>query len=101
MPDLRGLKDTIQDLLDTGILRPGDSEFTSPVFFVTKKPGEGKTASKGRLCFDYRRINEVIKTKQFPLTSSKDFFNESSKFKIFCVVDICNAFLKGLKNIWP
>ena len=90
---LAQLKDTIQDLLDTGILRPGDSEFTSPVFFVTKKPGEGKTASKGRLCFDYRRINEVIKTKQFPLTSSKDFFNESSKFKIFCVVDICNAFL--------
>jgi Reverse transcriptase (RNA-dependent DNA polymerase)/RNase H-like domain found in reverse transcriptase len=34
-----------------------------------------------------------VKPKQFPLTSSKNFFNESSKFKIFCVIDIQNAFL--------
>ncbi len=27
------------------VLEPGDSEYTSPCFFVTKKPGEGKTSS--------------------------------------------------------
>jgi len=60
---------------------------------VTKKPGQGQTASKGRLCYDYRKINSYVKTKQFPLTNSKNFFNESAKFKVFCVIDICNAFL--------
>ncbi len=49
------LKQDIDDLVKNGVLSPGDSPFTSPIFYVTKKPGEGKTASRGRLCFDYRR----------------------------------------------
>ena len=90
---LQQLKDAIYDLVDNKVLEPGDSEYTSPCFFVTKKPGEGKTSSKGRLCYDYRKINSYVKTKQFPLTNSKNFFNEASRFKIFCVIDIQNAFL--------
>jgi hypothetical protein len=75
------------------VLLPGDSEYVSPCFFVTKKPGTGKTASKGRLCYDYRKLNSYVKPKQFPLTSSKNFFNQSSRFKVFCMLDIQNAFL--------
>ncbi len=32
---------------------------------------QNQTASKGRLCYDYRKINSYVKTKQFPLTNSK------------------------------
>ena len=52
---LQQLKDDIQELVKNGILSPGDSPFTSPVFYVLKKAGAGQSAQKGRLCFDYRR----------------------------------------------
>ena len=90
---LTQLKADIAELVRTGVLSPGDSPFTSPVFYVLKKPGEGKTASRGRLCFDYRKVNAHIKMKNFPLTNIKNFFDEASKFKHFCILDIQNAFL--------
>ena len=90
---LAQLKEDIAALVANGVLSPGDSSFTSPCFYVMKKPGEGKTAAKGRLCFDYRRINAHIKAKNFPLTTVKNFFDEASKFKFFSVLDIQNAFL--------
>jgi hypothetical protein len=90
---LQQLKEAIYDLVDKKVLEPGDSEFLSPCFFVTKKPGEGKSASKGRLCYDYRRINSYVKAKNYPLTNYKIFFGQMSKFKMFSMLDICNAFL--------
>ncbi len=55
--------------------------------------GETKTASKGHLCFDYRRINSYIKAKHFPLANVKNFFDRASRYKTFFVIDIKNAFL--------
>ena len=90
---LQQLKADIDDLVKNGVLSPGDSPFTSPIFYVLKKAGEGKTASKGRLCFDYRKINSLIKNKNFPLATCKNFFDRASQFKYFCIIDIQNAFL--------
>ena len=90
---LQQLKSDIDDLVKNGVLSPGDSSFTSPIFYVLKKAGDGKTASKGRLCFDYRKINSLIKNKNFPLSTSKNFFDNASQFKFFCIIDIQNAFL--------
>jgi hypothetical protein len=90
---LQQLKETIYEMCKNGILKEGDSEIVSPCFHVLKKPSEGKTASKGRLCFDYRRLNALIKPLNFPLNNLKNFFQEASQFKIFSVLDIKNAFL--------
>ncbi len=61
---LSQLKDDIKELCANGVLSPGDSPYTSPMFYVLKKASDGKTAAKGRLCFDYRKINAMIKTKK-------------------------------------
>ena len=90
---LQQLKEDINELVKNGVLSPGDSSFTSPCFYVLKKASEGKSASKGRLCFDYRKLNSLIKSKNFPISTSKNFFDGASKFKFFCVLDIKNAFL--------
>ena len=55
---------------------------------LQKKAGEGKTAQKGRLCFDYRKVNALIKNKNFPLASSKNFFDNAAQFRYFSIVDI-------------
>ena len=60
---------------------------------MVKKPGEGKTASTGRLCYDYIKLNAHIRMKNFPLANTKNFFNESSKYSLFSVIYIQNAFL--------
>jgi hypothetical protein len=90
---LQQLKETIQDLVTNNVLKSGDSEYVSPCFFVTKKQNDTETAQRGRLCFDYRKLNSLVKPLNFPLMSTKNFFQESAKFSIFCVVDIKNAFL--------
>ena len=90
---LAQLKEDINSLVENGVLTPGDSPFTSPCFYVMKKATDGKTANKGRLCFDYRRLNVHVKMKNFPINNSKNFFDEAAKFQHFCVLDIKNAFL--------
>ncbi|OBQ33074.1 MAG: hypothetical protein AN484_27465, partial [Aphanizomenon flos-aquae WA102] len=87
------MKDVINDLEKNKILVKGDSPFTSPVFFVEKKSADGQSSPKGRLCYDYRKINDVVESKQYPLSSYNNFFNNAANYKIFSVVDICNAFL--------
>ncbi|RPH76356.1 MAG: hypothetical protein EHM77_09295, partial [Planctomycetaceae bacterium] len=90
---LAQLKEAIGELVEKNILIKSDSNFLSPCFFVTKKATGTKTASRGRLCYDYRKINEKIKSLNFPLTHQSNFFETCSNFKYFCVVDISNAFL--------
>ena len=59
------LKLTIDEMVKNKILLPGDTDTVSPVFFVTKKPSPGKTASLGRLVFDYRKLNDKVKPLHF------------------------------------
>ena len=44
---LAQLRENINDLCKNGILKPGDSEFVSPCFYVTKKMNETETANVG------------------------------------------------------
>jgi hypothetical protein len=55
------LKTTIDKLVQNDILEPSDSPFVSPVFFVSKKINRDATAAEGRLVFDYRKLNSLIK----------------------------------------
>jgi hypothetical protein len=87
------LKDCLLDMVENNILVSGDSSTVSPVFFVSKKAGANETAEKGRLVFDYRKLNNQIKAKHFPLTSIKTFFDEAANYKFFSVIDVRNAFL--------
>jgi hypothetical protein len=90
---LEQLRETIDDMVTNGILIKGDSAFVSPVFYVSKKVAEGKTAKKGRLCFDYRKLNSIIKPLHFPILNQKNFFEQASNYTYFSSIDISNAFL--------
>jgi Reverse transcriptase (RNA-dependent DNA polymerase) len=87
------LKATIDEMVEQDILEPGDSPFVSPVFYVLKKVNRDATAAEGRLVFDYRKLNSLIRPLNHPITNVKDFFNQASKFKVFTLIDLKNAFL--------
>jgi hypothetical protein len=87
------LKVTLDELCKNGVIERGDSSYVSPVFFILKKQNRDATASEGRLVYDYRRLNSHIKPLNHPIKNIRDFFNECSKYKLFTLIDLRNAFL--------
>ncbi|XP_070022772.1 uncharacterized protein [Nicotiana sylvestris] len=51
-PELKELKDQLQDLLEKGFIRPSVSPWGAPVLFVKKKD------RSMRMCIDYRQLNK-------------------------------------------
>ena len=45
------------------------------------------------ICFDFRKLNSMIKPLNFPITNQKNFFDQAAKYSIFRSVDVRNAFL--------
>jgi hypothetical protein len=60
-PQLRELKDHIQEPEGKGYIHPSSSPGGSPVIFVPKRDGIV------RMCVDYRALNEVTIKNKYPL----------------------------------
>jgi len=55
------VEDHLETLLKQGVIRPGQSEWSSPILLVPKKGGEWRVA------VDYRRVNERMRNDVMPL----------------------------------
>ena len=55
------IKQQVEELLETGLIRPSKSPFASPVLFVKKPDGSL------RFCVDYRMLNSITIKDKFPL----------------------------------
>ena len=82
-------KEEIQKLVDLGVCYRGKSEWSSPLL-VTTKPCGG-----WRVCGDYRRLNAMTTTDQYPVRSLTDFTSELQGKKFFSKIDL----LKGYHQI--
>jgi hypothetical protein len=56
-------------LLDANIIRPSRSPYASPVILVPKKD------KNIRMCVDFRRLNKVTVSKQWPLPRIDDILD--------------------------
>ena len=59
----------LQKMQSQGVIRPSASPWSSPVVLVRKKNGSM------RFCIDYRSLNAVTKTDQFPLPRIDDLLD--------------------------
>ncbi|XP_037903934.1 uncharacterized protein LOC119647195 [Hermetia illucens] len=55
------VEEMIDELLKAGIMRPSESEYSSPVILVAKSDGTD------RLCIDYRALNAITVKEPFPV----------------------------------
>jgi RNase H-like domain found in reverse transcriptase/Reverse transcriptase (RNA-dependent DNA polymerase) len=64
------VQEEIQQMLKSGIIRPSNSPWSSPIVIVPKKDGQGGFAP--RMCVDYRKLNAVTKLDAYPIPRISD-----------------------------
>jgi hypothetical protein len=76
----------LQEQEAKGYIRPSISPYASPFFFIQKKDG------KLRPVQDYRRINDIMISNQYPLPLISDLLTDLSGVLIFTKLDVRDGY---------
>ncbi len=71
---------------NSGVIRPSNSPWSSPVVLVRKKDGSH------RFCVDYREVNSVTKKDKFPLPRVDDLLDQLGETKYFSSLDLASGY---------
>ena len=80
------LKKQVQELEDSGFVRPSTSPWGAPVLFVKKKD------ETLRLCIDYRELNKVTIKNRYPLPQIDDLFDQLQGSTTFSKIDLRSGY---------
>ena len=75
-----------QELLSSDIIEYSQSRWSSPCVPVRKSDGSL------RLCIDYRRLNAITKTENFPMPNLTNCIYRGSKVKFFTKLDLVRGY---------
>jgi len=79
-------EDILNEMLQTGVIEPSNSPWSSPVCMVRKKDGSN------RYCVDYRRLNSVTIKDAFPVPNVKDALDSLRGAKYFATIDLLSGY---------
>lgn len=80
------VRSIIDDLLSKGYIRESKSEYCSPIVVVKKKNGER------RLCCDYRQLNKIAASDNYPLPLIDELLEFLNGKKYFTTLDLRSGF---------
>lgn len=86
------MKDIIDELIKTDVIRHSNSPWCSPAILVKKKDG-----SK-RLCIDYRKLNSITKKDCYSLPIIEELIDRLSGAKFFSLLDLKSGFWQCAVN---
>jgi hypothetical protein len=76
----------VQEMLESGVIRPSNSPYSSPVLLVKKADGSD------RFCVDFRKLNSITKKDFYPLPRVDDMLDALGKADYFTVLDLQSGF---------
>ncbi len=76
----------LNDMQSNNVIQPSNSPWASPVVLVRKKDGTL------RFCVDYRGLNSVTKSDQFPLPRIDDMLDQLGKAQYFSTLDLAAGY---------
>jgi hypothetical protein len=85
-PELKVLREYIDEHLAKGFIRPSKSPAGAPILFVKKKDGSL------RLCVDYRGLNAVTKKNRLSLPLISEMLEQTKGATIFTKIDLRGAY---------
>lgn len=80
------VQETIESLMDRGIIRESKSEYASPIVLTRKKNGEV------RMCVDYRALNKTIARDNYPLPLIEDQLDALRGKQFYSTLDLKDGF---------
>ena len=80
------MKEEIDKLLETGIIRESCSSWSAPIVFVPKGDG-GK-----RLCVDFRALSKITRTYVWSMLRVEDIFAKLGKAKFYTTLDLRSGY---------
>ena len=86
MPFRQEVRDEIEKMLETGVIRKSDSAYASPIVVVKKND---KTK---RICVDYRKLNAITVFDPEPMTAADDILQQLSSSKYFSKLDMTKGY---------
>jgi hypothetical protein len=84
--ELAELKKQLEELQQSGFIRPNSSPWGAPVLFVKKKD------RSMRMCVDYHALNEVTIKNKYPLPRIDDLFDQLKGAKYFSKIDLRSGY---------